>query len=798
MMHHLPTLAASFLDRLFGLTDVSFSDDRATLTWRWDLPLWVWLLIIVGSFAVASWSYRHLLGRRGVRTGLTVVRGVLILFVIALLAGPMLVIRREKVEPDWLLVMKDQSLSMTISDMNLGEAGVEPRTRDQAVREALEKQADVFGPDKLGKDRRIVWLGFDRTTYEIDPLDEVGVTWPQPGGDETAMRTAILQAVQQAGGRPISGIVLLTDGRSPQSTGGELVRRLQQQGVSVFAVPVGAEQMPLDFVVARVDAPERAFINDSVPVTVWLDQYPGDRVIDPSRVTVKLIDTQTGAVLDERNPPDASLREPIRLTTESAAAGPVKWRVEVVYDDPADAQLADRELNTRNNTGEVDVELVDRPLGVLYVDGYPRWEYRYLRNLFIREKSIQSSMLLLSADPGFAQEGDVPITRFPTDAKELEPYDIIVIGDVPANYFSDAQLELIRDAVAVRGKGLLLIGGAQAMPQTYEGSELANLLPMRSPGSVSRIDIGLGPVSIQPTPLAEALQVLQLRMHAGTARDEPTWPANLPPLLWVQNVGELKSSAEVIATGSTAGGERVPFVSRLRYSAGQIVYVGSDDTWRWRYARGDVYFEQFWLQLVRMLARSGLDQQQRATFSVSAKRVDVDQAVVLELRSSDELLTQRRLPRISVAVQREAEDGSLQQMEQVELLLQNTGDDDEDKSVTYRTLWRPGSAGKVTLRVIEPALDDLGLTQTTEVISPDDELRHPTPDPERLAALATATGGRIIPLDQLADLVSLVPNRALRTPDDVSESLWDSWLSLLIVGVLLAVEWIGRKLIRLA
>jgi len=171
---------------------------------------------------------------------------------------------------------------------------------------------------------------------------------------------------------------------------------------------------------------------------------------------------------------------------------------------------------------------------------------------------------------------------------------------------------------------------------------------------------------------------------------------------------------------------------------------------------------------------------------------------VLELRSNDDLLTQRKLPRISVAVQREAEDGSLQQMEQVEMLLQNSGEGDDAKGVTYRTVWRPGSAGRVTLRVVEPALDDLGLTQNTEVISPDDELRHPAPDPERLAALAEATGGRIVALDSLDELIKLVPNRAVRTPDDISESLWDSWLSLLIVAVLLTIEWIGRKLIRLA
>ena len=114
---------------------------------------------------------------------------------------------------------------------------------------------------------------------------------------------------------------------------------------------------------------------------------------------------------------------------------------------------------TENNTARIRLELIDRPIRVLYVEGYPRWEYRYLKNMLMREKSILSSILLLSADRGFAQEGDVPITRLPGDAEEIEPFDVIIVGDVPSSFFSAAQLSLIRDHVGARGAGLLWVGG---------------------------------------------------------------------------------------------------------------------------------------------------------------------------------------------------------------------------------------------------------------------------------------------------------------------------------------------------
>src|SRR5690606_4567986 len=116
------------------------------------------------------------------------------------------------------------------------------------------------------------------------------------------------------------------------------------------------------------------------------------------------------------------------------------------------------------------VDMVDRPIRALYVEGYPRWEYRYLKNLLIREKSIESSTMLISADRQFAQEGDVPIARLPRDAQEMAPYDVIIIGDVPGSYFSSTQLALIRDQVAMHGAGLLWIGGGQSTPRTYENT----------------------------------------------------------------------------------------------------------------------------------------------------------------------------------------------------------------------------------------------------------------------------------------------------------------------------------------
>ena len=515
---------------------------------------------------------------------------------------------------------------------------------------------------------------------------------------------------------------------------------------------------------------------------------------------------------------------------QGGAAGEANWRVEVQYDSPAQTQPGDdddandalqngavqQELITRNNARQFTIRFVDRPIRVLYVEGYPRWEYRYLKNLLIREQSIESSMLLLSADRGFAQEGDVPITRLPTNVEEIEPYDVVMIGDVPADHFTSAQISLLRDHVSGRGAGLLWIGGGRHTPGGYGGTPLADLLPMREPGAVSRLRAHDGSVRLTPTPMARALGVLALRAptNGADASAGTNWPEQLPALQWAQSLGALKPAAEAVAMTERPGanGARQPIIARLRYGAGQSLYVATDDTWRWRYGRGEWYFQQFWLQLVRMLGRQRVQESgERARLAVSTRRAEMERPVVVELTLRDPALMERQLPQVSVDVhqlsrrsgagaaetQRDDEAPRVDELELRPVTNEASAEQTSARQRVYRATWRPTDAGTLELRVNEPALDALDLRRRVDVFAPDDELREPRPDHQRLARLASQTGGAVVPVDQLDRLPQLVPNRDRRIPNDVSEPLWDSPLVLIVVLVLLTTEWVLRKLIRL-
>ena len=137
------------------------------------------------------------------------------------------------------------------------------------------------------------------------------------------------------------------------------------------------------------------------------------------------------------------------LDAAGTAAGRRAWRVELVADRA--------DLVRGNDARECTVEFVDRALRVLYVEGSSRWEYRFFKNLLLREKDVESSIMLLSADRDFAQEGNMPIARLPRTKEEFAQYDLFIFGDVPSGFFSPDQLAVIRAEVAERGAGLLWI-----------------------------------------------------------------------------------------------------------------------------------------------------------------------------------------------------------------------------------------------------------------------------------------------------------------------------------------------------
>ena len=779
------TIPSSWLDSAWirwwlGVDASAGGGSTLSITLDRPLPAWVWLLVLVTAAAIATWCYRRLRGRRSVRISLAMVRTTLLVLLAILVAGPSLRIAVELVERDWIVFLVDRSRSMTIAD-----AGAVPgrTTRDEALRETLTRAEPQLAA--LAKDRETLWLGFSGGAFELPPAEGAEVpALPEASGDRTRLDDALQQAMDRAAARPVAGIVVLSDGRSLPPPGRATMRRLQAEAIPVFAVPLGSEIPGGDLSLAKIESPRRVFVGDEVPVRVEVERIGAGA----ATATVRIVDEQTGeelatAALGE---PDADGLASATLLPKPTEAGPRDWRIEI--DGGAGDLVAD------NNVRLARVEVVDRPLRVLYVEGYPRWEYRYLKNLLIRERTIDSSIMLLSADRDFAQEGNMPIARLPRTAEEFALFDVIILGDVEAGFFSPEQLEAIREQVAKKGTGLLWIAGERSMPRSWEGTAMAELLPMRPPFALAAAS---GPVNAVATPLADELGLL--RLGRGDA-----WPEELADpstgwsrLEWAQSIPpeQLKPTVETLAVGVASdapvgsSSSSIPLIVSMRFGAGATVYVATDEFWRWRYGRGERYTEQVWLPLVRMLGREALASGEE-TFALRAvpPRVRPGEPVRIELRLADGSLGERLEAGVPASVRRE---GDRSGTPAVEFELTRRADSAEWAGTTA-----PEATGRHIVR-IEGGIAG-GAEVTFECERPDDEVRNSAADHASLAGLADATGGTMIGPADLASLDRLLKRREIRTEAVRMEPLWDSPLAFLIVILLVGIEWFGRRLNRLA
>lgn len=804
----------SFLEQLFSLRKLTLSDPGVRFEFARGLPLWAWVFLIAACIALAAWSYSRLLGPLRSRSTLGAIRSLTLVAVLVLIAGPQLIRNNERVERDWIVVMLDRSASMRVAD-----DGADRATRESRLAKAISSAWPSF--NELSKERNLLFVGFDAGVFDLRVIAGSeqgggGIDLGDPAGRRTAIGRALDQVLRRVAARPVAGIVLITDGRSSDAPSRSTLRQIDARQIPIYCVPLGSETPLTDFSIARVDAPSSAFLNDIVPINVEVERRGGADV-----ARVELVDRATNEVLDSRPVPPMrdqanqtdSSTEQLVLTARPDREGSADWTVRVVPERP--------DLSRENNSVDFRVELVGRPIRVVYFDGYPRWEYRYLKNLLVRESSVASSCLLLASDRRYIQEGTEPLDVMPRTPQAWAPFDVIIMGDVRPELFSEEQLKQIKELVSSRGAGLMWIGGAGPTPGAWKGTPLADLLPFTMSARDSLDSTSgaprtwLQPVVMLAGPGAQRLAVLRLG-----EQNEDAWPSVLsdasngwPLLRWAQRIEHqtLKPTAEVLAFAAPVSSDSIsadaaraaPLVVTMRYGAGRTVYVATDEIWRYRYARGEALPERFYLPLIRLLARESLGRTGKpATLEAAPNIAHVDQQVRITARLLDQSLVERRPPSVSVRVRSSPGDrtgsvptGSVEVELKPESAVAVAG---SSSMSTFIGTWVPFEPGRFIIDSADPTLAGLDLSAEVQVVLPDDEMRTPQADHALLASLAKDTGGAVVQPSQLSDTLRDLPNRQLRvlgTPD--VETLWDKPVVWILLMVLLCGEWIGRRLIRL-
>jgi hypothetical protein len=759
-------------------------------------------LVFVGVIALSVYLYRKSWGvspwLRGV---LGVSRLVILALVVTALFEPMAVVRETQTLRRRLPVLIDISESMSIKDPrkrpeDLAEAAIAlnlttPGEQDIALSlDANQRQAIASASrlnlvtglltqsarpafETLGTDADVSYYAFgDRTqlisddaTLPSDSLDQLSASVP-----ETSIATA-LEAVATTGGAPPAGIVLFSDGIDSGSAlrNESVLEDLSARGIPVYTVPVGLAD-PDDVAIRNIVMQEVAYSGDRVPVRVQLESKGYEK--RTARLAVSLNGRRISSRMIRL---DGGLQfEDIDFRVDVYEKGAVRVAIEV--------EPFDDEVSAENNRVDRSIRVVNEKVNVLYIEGNARWEYRYLRAILKRDPRINATFIASNAGPEIARNSDEHIERFPNNRDDAFKYDLVILGDVDAKFFSEEEFALLEELVRDRGASLLMLCGPMDSPGSYTGTPVETMLPVRFEADAGWEEVGS---SVYPVLTAEGRSSLVMTLENDPALNDQAWSRmapmdHLPPLLGA------KPGATVLTvlSDSTDRDQGYPLVAWQRYGTGKCMSIATDRLWRLRYKTGDKYHWRVWSQCIQFMTLSRLMGEHKRI------RLETDRAVY-ETGGQTQLYAHVLDDNFAAVVQPGFDvfvvglDGG-QARERVSLR------PDRARPGLYEGYFTASLPGRYRVEANE---NDKRIANTTEfqVALVNRELSDTNVDMDNLQRIASLTGGKTLNLQEVAQLGTLINAEPVTSTVRSERTLWDNgWVAFLLVA-LAGIEWIERR-----
>ncbi len=705
-----------------------------------------------------------------------VTRGSVLVLLLFCLLRPVITTIQTSPQETYLGILIDDSQSMSIADLPGGQS------RRDGVKEVLFDGGLV---EDLSDSFQIRTFRFDKDTQRIAGAGDL-----LQAGTASSIDQALNYVNDQLSGLRLGGLLLVSDG-ADNSGAADPVVTAQDFGarqVPIFTIGVGKESIPEDIGIVDVSSVETVLEGSVFTVQAGIihQGFEGQEV----EISVRDGEEVVASEIVTLGVSEVTRRYELEITPERPEL--------IVYD--LQVELQPGEIIEENNSYSFLVDNSEKSaLDVLYVEGHPRNEYKFIRRALEGDESIRLATYLQTGPEKYYRQGIESSTElssgFPSTKEELYRYEAIILGDIEENFFNADELQMIEDFVAERGGGFLMSG---MVDEEFIGTPIADILPLtlieesflpgHLRGGTRRGDHPTGELFYpRLTNNGEFSPILRL---SGEDSENGNLWRQLPELQGVFVTGRIKPGATVLMEHPVLQyqNQLLPIIAQQRYGSGRSMSVNTASTWRWQMMlpSDDQSHETLWRQVLRWLAVS------------SPERINIDfdreyYNVGDEVNVTVVALNDQYEPDNDATLWMQTETPG-------EQITDTPMEWDIEEEGVYRANFTVEEEGVFNLLVdVASAAADAELESSEKraafVVTPSlREFNNAGMDAGLLGRISQESGGSYFELsdvDGLADRVEFTPNAYSR---EVEIDLWDKpWLLALLIS-LLCIDWATRRL----
>ena len=762
---------------LFKYPRSAYARGQFALLGAW--PKWVLVLLILAAAAGLAWLIRSRLPEAApvIRSWRAWViwslQAMLAALILVLLWQPAITVAELKPQQNIIAVLVDDSRSMSINE-------------DGATRQAQAVKTLQDGVlDSLNRSFQTRLYRVDETAARVENLKDL-----KPDAPSTRLGDSLKQLSAETSDLPVGAVVLLSDGDDNSGGIGEdTIATLRARHIPVHTVGFGREHAARDVELDDAVVAPRALADTRIAAKVTFHQhgYAGAKVnltiSDTSAAKPKILASQPVTLGSDGN----LQTETLMFNIGSAGARTLAI---------AAVPLAG-EQNAANNTLTRVVNVGSEPRRILYVEGEPRWEYKFVRQAEEDDRMVQIASIVRTTENKFYRQGIADSKEladgFPSRAEDLFVYQGLIIGSVNAGYFTPAQQELIREFVDRRGGGLLMMGGQFALADgNWNASSLVDLMPTVLPTQIGTFHREQDPkngVAHATAELAPAgMDNIITRLVDDPAGNAAKWK-KLPYLMDYQDPGAPKPGAAVLANTITPEGKRIPLLITENFGHGRTAIIATGGSWRWQMSSplGDTAHDLFWQQLLRWLVS---DTPGHVKASVPSQMLFDNGAVTLTAEVADQQFNPATDAKVEAHILGPSGVTALVEMSPA-----------PDNPGQFQATWSAPKPGAYLTEVTaqRPAPNGGGMKElgrdvlTFERMDGVAENFHVDQNRELLERLAAQTGGQYWKPSDLGKLSSAIPFSEAGVTVRQTKDLWNLPLVFLVLVLLRFSEWWLRR-----